>query len=159
MIKALKKTNSKVATVESCTGGMLSAAITSISGASKVFEYGICTYSDQAKMKMVGVKEETLKKYTAVSSETATEMVSGILALTGSDYAVSTTGYAGSSLDPNIPSGTIYIGIAGKGFSTYTLSLFRPDLNREELRKYITFRALHALLMEIIKSNPEIINL
>ncbi|MBQ4542888.1 MAG: nicotinamide-nucleotide amidohydrolase family protein, partial [Clostridia bacterium] len=77
VVKLLKKQGLTISTAESCTGGLLSGAITAVSGSSDVFNAGIVTYSNDAKMKYLGVKEETLRKYGAVSKETAYEMSMG----------------------------------------------------------------------------------
>lgn len=145
VVSSLKALNATIATVESCTGGLISSAITSVSGASDVFKCGICTYSNEAKMNMVGVSEETLNKYTAVSSETAIEMADGILKVSGADYAVSTTGYASTSPDPLKPPGTIYIGIAGKDIETYAIELnlnFLAETSKEATRQKVVDTAL-----------------
>ncbi|MBP0980402.1 MAG: competence/damage-inducible protein A, partial [Oscillospiraceae bacterium] len=102
-----------VATAESCTGGGLSARITSVPGASSVFSLGVCTYSDDQKQKVLGVNPEDLDIYTAVSSPVVTQMAQGIRARSGADYAIATTGYAGpGGGTPQEPVGTVYIAVA-----------------------------------------------
>ena len=78
IVQLLDKRAEKISTGESCTGGLLSQLITSVSGASSVFEMGVCTYSDRMKTKLLGVPEDILEKYTAVSYETAEAMVLGL---------------------------------------------------------------------------------
>ena len=95
LVNALTKAKKRVATAESCTGGMISAAITSVSGASGVFDCGVCSYANFIKHKVVGVREETLNTYGAVSDKTAAEMARGVRLLSGADIGVSTTGIAG----------------------------------------------------------------
>lgn len=85
----------KIATAESCTGGLLSEMITDISGSSKVFECGICSYSNKIKRMVLGVSQNTLDTYTEVSVQTAEEMAAGVKRISGADIAVSTTGVAG----------------------------------------------------------------
>ena len=115
VVQLLEGINSTVSTAESCTGGLLSGAVTSVSGASEVFGCGVCTYANEAKMKLLGVKEETLEKYGAVSIETAMEMAAGARALSGADFGVSTTGIAGpSGGTPDKPVGTVCIGISSE---------------------------------------------
>lgn len=117
IVKRLTKLGLTVTTVESCTGGMIAAALTSVSGSSEVFRRGFVTYCDEAKHEMVGVKKKTLKKYTAVSSETAAEMAEGGARAAKADCCVSVTGYAGpATSDSQEPVGLVYIGcsIGGK---------------------------------------------
>src|SRR5690606_34224498 len=89
-----KARNWTIATAESCTGGMVSSALTGIPGASQMFERGFVTYSNEAKQEMLGVNAETIKKYGAVSSETAAEMADGAIAHSLADIAISVTGIA-----------------------------------------------------------------
>ena len=104
--------NLTMSTAESCTGGMIAAAMTDISGLSAVFERGIVTYSNGAKMDELGVLEETLAQYGAVSPQTAEEMVRGLKAKTGSRVCVSVTGIAGpGGGTPEKPVGLIYVGV------------------------------------------------
>ena len=84
-----------LSSAESCTGGLFAAAVTDIPGISQVFQRGLVTYSNQAKMDELGVKAETLEKYGAVSEETALEMVEGLRKASGSDICISVTGIAG----------------------------------------------------------------
>lgn len=115
IVKLLKENNMKIAFAESCTGGLLSAAITDVSGASSVFECGICSYSNDIKMSVLRVDKKTIDEYTEVSKQTAKEMAQGVLKISGADIAVSTTGIAGpgGGTDEN-PVGTIYVGFADK---------------------------------------------
>lgn len=111
----LKEKNMKVAFCESCTGGLVSSRFTKIPGTSLVFDRGIVTYSNNAKINELYVKKETLNLYSAVSSETAIEMANGLLSKSGVDIAFSTTGIAGpSGGTKNTPIGTVFIGIATK---------------------------------------------
>jgi len=101
------------ATAESCTGGLIGGAITSVSGASAVYEQGYITYANSAKEKLLGVKKETLEKHGAVSCETAYEMAAGVKRVSGADVGVSFTGIAGpgGGTDKK-PVGLVYIGVA-----------------------------------------------
>ena len=87
----------RVTTAESCTGGLVAAALTAISGSSDVFECSFVTYSNGAKQKLLGVRTETLRRYGAVSAETAAAMAQGALKRSSADCAVSITGIAGPS--------------------------------------------------------------
>ena len=102
--------NISISACESCTGGLFSSELTGVSGISAVFDRGLVTYTEKAKMEELGVKKETLEKYTAVSPETAAEMVRGLQNKTGSRVCVSVTGYAGPCGDELRPAGNIFIG-------------------------------------------------
>lgn len=112
LVSLLKEKNIIVTTAESCTGGMVASSIVNVSGASSIFKQGYITYCDEAKMSMLGVKKETLDKYTAVSNEVACEMADGARTKAGADVAVSVTGVAGPSMEDGKPVGLVYIGIA-----------------------------------------------
>jgi nicotinamide-nucleotide amidase len=106
----LLKSNALIATAESCTGGWLAQCITSIAGSSAWFDRGFITYSNQAKMDMLGVKAETLAQFGAVSAEVAMQMTAGALQYSVADYAIAITGIAGptgGSLEK--PIGSVYI--------------------------------------------------
>lgn len=129
----LNKKNMKVSFAESCTGGLLAQSMTSVSGASKVFEQSFVTYSCDAKMKLLNVDEKILEKYGAVSELCAIQMASGALNASGADVAISVTGVAGPGSDErNNPVGLVYIGIADKNFSKAYKFNFMGD--REKIR-------------------------
>jgi len=114
--KKLMAKNMTVAVSESCTGGLVSTAFTDVPGISQIFMEGCVTYSNDAKMRRLGVKKETLDKYGAVSSQTAFEMAEGIAKSAGTDIGISTTGIAGpGGGTPEKPVGLVYIGIHIKG--------------------------------------------
>lgn len=116
LLDMLRKRGETVTTVESCTGGLLSGRITDISGSSDVFRQGYVTYCDQAKHRLVKVKKATLKKYTAVSRQTAGEMARGGAKAAGAQACLSVTGYAGPASDETDTSaGLVYIGCFYKG--------------------------------------------
>lgn len=113
LINKLKKHGYKISVAESCTGGLISKLITDVSGASEVFDCAVTTYSNEAKMKLLGVKKETLDEFGAVSEQTAREMASGVKSLSNADIAVSVTGIAGpSGGSEQKPVGTVCIGVA-----------------------------------------------
>ncbi len=113
--KLLKEKNLWIATAESCTAGLLAHKLTNIPGSSEYFKGGIVAYSNEIKVKLLGVKEDTLEKYGAVSYETAVEMAIGIKNLMNVDIGISTTGIAGpGGATPSKPVGLVYIGLAGK---------------------------------------------
>ena len=115
LVKLLIEKKMTVATAESCTGGLLSSKITNVSGASSVFGFGVCTYANEAKMKLLGVKQETLEKFGAVSEQTAMEMAEGVCRLSGADIGLSLTGIAGpTGGTEEKPVGLVYLGVATK---------------------------------------------
>lgn len=130
----LKKAGKRVTTAESCTGGLLGASIVMNPGASDVFDEGYLTYANEAKMKLLGVKEETLKSVGAVSEQCACEMAAGALkASRRSDFALSVTGIAGpTGGTADKPVGTVWIGIADKVSVHARRFLFSG--NRDEVR-------------------------
>ena len=100
-----------ITTAESCTGGLISASIVNVPGASSVFHQGFVTYANEAKHKELGVKNKTLKKYGAVSKQTAKQMAKGAAKHAGADVAVAVTGIAGpGGGTEEKPVGTVYIG-------------------------------------------------
>lgn len=151
-VELLKSKKLKLATAESCTGGLISKRITDVSGSSEVFEGGVVCYSNRFKENVLGVSPETLKKYGAVSRETAREMVKGVLSLTKADIAVAVTGIAGpSSDDTNKPVGLVYIAVSD-GKSTIVKKLlnnFTGDV-REQNRNISADAALE-MIMEAIR--------
>ncbi len=104
-----------LATAESCTGGLVAAALTAIAGASDVVERGFVTYSNAAKIELLGVPDETIAAHGAISPETAAAMARGAVARAGVDLAVSVTGVAGpGGGTPQKPVGLVYLGVATK---------------------------------------------
>lgn len=140
LFEYLKQNNLTISTAESCTGGMIASAITNVSGSSQFFGTGVVTYSNEAKMKLIGVKKETLEKYGAVSEQTASEMAEGVLKLGEADVSVAVTGIAGpTGGTPEKPVGLVYIGVSGKyGTFAYKNNF---DGNRDEVRKQTVERA------------------
>lgn len=136
--------NISISCAESCTGGLFAAALTEKPGISAVFDRGIVTYSNRAKVEELGVSEKTLARFGAVSHETAAEMAAGLAEKTGSDICVSVTGIAGpEGGTEEKPVGLIYIGISYKLKGTYcteTIELLtqRPDRGRNRRRSVLT---------------------
>jgi len=139
-----------ITTAESCTGGMIATAITSKAGSSQVFDRGFVTYSNEAKMEMLGVKDDTLIDHGAVSKETAIEMASGALKNSKAHIAVSVTGIAGpGGGTKDKPVGLVYIGYSLKG-GVAQAAEHKFSGDREEIRLQSLKAALNHLL-EIIK--------
>lgn len=111
VVKLLQEKKIKISTTESCTGGFLAGTIVNVSGASEVFDEGYITYSNEAKHKILGVKEETLDKYGAVSEETAKEMALGCAKASNAHIAIGITGIAGpTGGTKEKPVGLVYMG-------------------------------------------------
>ena len=137
----LRKNNLKITFAESCTGGLLSAIFTEINGASDIFSYGFVTYSNQAKMDILGVKKGTLLKFGAVSKETVKEMSQGALIKTKSDIAIAISGIAGpNGSTQSKPVGLVYIGISTK--NRLTTRKFNLTGDRSAIRKSSVILAL-----------------
>lgn len=115
-LDAARAAGLRIATAESCTGGMIAAALTDVPGASDVFERGFVTYSNEAKAEMLGVPEEVIEEFGAVSGETAEMMAAGALARSRADLAVAVTGVAGpAGGTPDKPVGLVWFGLARAG--------------------------------------------
>lgn len=119
IVEGLKKQKLKIAFAESCSGGLLSGLFTEISGASDVFDRSFVTYSNKAKVEMLGVNEDVLAKFGAVSFEVAKAMAIGALKNSDADIAISITGIAGpNGGSKEKPVGLVYVGFARKGEAT-----------------------------------------
>jgi nicotinamide-nucleotide amidase len=119
LLAALEARGMTLATAESCTGGLIAAALTAIAGSSAVVTAGFVTYSNAAKAAMVGVREATLAGHGAVSEPVAREMAEGALARAGADVALSCTGIAGpGGATPGKPVGLVFVGCARRGAPT-----------------------------------------
>ena len=151
LVDELSRKKLRIATAESCTGGMASAAITSVSGASGVFDCGVCTYANHIKSKLVGVKEETLATYGAVSDRTAAEMARGARLLAGADVGVSTTGIAGPLGGTQYkPVGLVYIGVStAMGLKTEKMLLGENNADRARIRELAVTAALYLALKAV----------
>ena len=148
----LKAKGLKLASAESCTGGLFADAIISIPGTSDIFDRALVTYSNKAKMEELGVKAETLEKYGAVSEETAREMVNGLAKVSGADICVSVTGIAGpdgGTLDK--PVGLVYTALRFNDKVVVKENKFR-NAGRNSIRK----RSVLTMLDMIYKAIGEV---
>ncbi|WP_424179764.1 CinA family protein [Yoonia sp. TsM2_T14_4] len=134
-----------IATAESCTGGMVSAALTDVAGSSAVFERGFVTYTNAAKMQMLGVRAATLEAHGAVSEQVAAEMAQGALTYSAATLAVSITGIAGPGGSEHKPEGRVCFAIATPDRCT-TQTIEFGALGRAQVRQAARDHALGALL-------------
>lgn len=149
ILRDMKKT---LSVAESCTGGMISQKLVSIPGSSDYYLGGVCSYSNKEKINILGVKEETLKKYGAVSEATAIEMAEGVRKLTKSDYSISTTGIAGpDGGSPEKPVGLVWIGYSDSEIS-FAID-FSFGSNREINIRRASMRALEILRRKLLKAD------
>lgn len=141
VVKMLKQKKETIAAAESCTGGLLAARLINVPGASNVLNESFITYSNEAKMKYLSVKEETLKEHGAVSEETARELAEGVLKTSGADIGIGITGLAGPGGETGTKKpGLVYIGVCRGGHT----EVKKYDLkgNREKIREVSVCRAL-----------------
>lgn len=154
IVRECLKYGIKIASAESCTGGMISGEITAISGSSSVIEFGICSYSNRIKREILGVSDKTLDTFSEYSTECAEEMANGALRLSGADYAVSTSGVAGpSGGSVKNPVGTVYIAVCGKN-SAWSQRYEFPNKGRDQIRTAAVNTALE-MLLKTIKDKEE----
>lgn len=140
--------NLKIATAESCTGGLLAAIFTEISGSSKVLERGFVSYSNEAKSEILGVNPKIIEKYGAVSQETAKEMAEGAIKNSKAQIAIAITGIAGpSGGSKEKPVGLVYIAILNNN-RTF-IRKFNFAGNRSEIRKQTIIESLEIIAKNI----------
>ncbi|MEY0726004.1 Uncharacterized protein (competence- and mitomycin-induced) [Providencia rettgeri] len=149
----LKEQGKTVTTAESCTGGWVAKVLTDISGSSDYFQRGFVTYSNEAKHQMIGVKDESLQQYGAVSQQVVTEMATGALQEACADFAVAVSGIAGpggGSVEK--PVGTVWFGFAQKQADQTVLVTTQHQVfqgNRNEVRFQSTLYILETLLKQL----------
>jgi len=141
LLAAARAKGVMLATAESCTGGLLSAAITDIPGSSANFDRGFVTYTNAAKVEMLGVRPATLTAHGAVSEEIAREMAEGALRRSHADLAVAITGIAGPGGSEHKPEGRVCFGLAGPAGTT-TLTVEFGPLGRDQVRRAARDRGL-----------------
>ena len=150
LVKILIKKKIKISFAESCTGGLLTSSITSISGASKVFNLGLVTYSNQAKIKVLKVNKNIIRKYGAVSHECCLAMVNNLSKISKTKINVSITGIAGPNGETKQkPVGLVYIGIKN-GNKTQINKCFFKSKTRSSIQKAAVKKALK-LVVRITK--------
>ena len=146
LIRILTKKKLKISFAESCTGGLLSSKITSVTGASKIFNLGLVTYSNQAKVKILKVNKNIIRKYGAVSHECCSAMVKNLSKISKANINVSITGIAGpSGGTKQKPVGLVYIGIK-KGNRIQINKCVFKDKKRSSIQKATVKKALSLIL-------------
>lgn len=146
ILTAFRALGWRIATAESCTGGLIAAALTEIPGSSDVFERGFVTYTNRSKIEMLNVPRATLDAVGAVSEEVAAEMAEGALAQSDADVAVSVTGIAGPGGSDFKPEGQVCFGLARQGHDTLSQTVEFGALGREKVRNQARNHALCLLL-------------
>ena len=141
----------RIATAESCTGGMVAAALTDIAGSSDVVERGVVTYSNAAKQDLLGVRAETLATYGAVSEQVAGEMAEGALARAPVQLAVSVTGIAGPGGSDFKPEGRVCFGLAFKGHAPLVETVEFGAIGRAGVRQAARDHALNLLMRGVLQ--------
>lgn len=145
LVNILKEKGLKIATAESCTGGLISKMITDVSGASAVFDCGVCSYANNIKEKVLGVSGADLAAKGAVSAEVAARMAEGVRALSGADIGISTTGIAGPTGGTALkPVGTVYIGVSAMDKNYAVLAnLAAKNSTRDKIRQSAALLAIY----------------
>ena len=139
-----------VSTAESCTGGYIASSITNASGSSQVFHQGFVTYANEAKRDILGVPEETLEDFGAVSNETVIAMAEGCLRVSGADHAIAVSGIAGpTGGSDEKPVGTVHVAIASKGQETFAKRYFNP-VDRLSFKMRVTRLSLDLLRRRLL---------
>lgn len=153
---ALKEKNLHVAVAESCTGGYVAKRITDVSGASDVFECGICSYSNRIKHQILGVKQETLDTFGAISEETAREMAEGVRRISGAEIGVSVTGNAGPQASEGKDVGLVYIGVDSDHFKkVFMLHVNRKDQDARETIRYLASSHALSLILKAVEVSAQ----
>lgn len=146
LLEACRKNQKKIVTAESCTGGLIAALLTEIPGSSDVFERGFVTYSNLAKMEHLGVLQNTLETYGAVSQQTASEMALGALKASQADLSVSVTGVAGpGGSSTEKPVGLVHIAVACKNNVPLHKECRFGHIGRTEIRRQTVKESLQLL--------------
>ncbi len=150
LLKAARQHGAIIATAESCTGGLISAAITDTAGSSEIFDRGFVTYTNSAKVEILGVSEKMILNHGAVSEEVAAEMALGALRNSGATLAVSTTGIAGPGGSDFKPEGRVCFGITD-GETIFTETIEFGALGRANVRNSAVEHAIGLLIRAIEK--------
>lgn len=150
VLKAARYWGVKIATAESCTGGLIAGALTDVAGSSDVFERGFVTYSNDAKQEMLGVKADTLAAHGAVSEQVAREMAEGALSRSRATLAVSVTGIAGPGGSEFKPEGRVCFALAQAGKPTRVETVEFGPLGRASVRRATVEHALAMMAAALV---------
>ncbi len=155
LIKELSKRNQTIVFAESCTGGLLSSSLTSISGSSKVFQGSIVSYSNKLKNSLLNISEEKLTKYGAVSEEVCEAMAINVKEKLGADWAIAISGIAGpNGGSPDKPVGLVHISISGpNNHKTNIKKIFNPTRNRIEIQTLSVNVCLNSLRLILLSNS------
>ncbi len=148
-VENLKAAGLTVTTAESCTGGMIAAALTEVPGASAIFRYGWVTYCNEAKERLLNVPSSLIEEHSVVSEPVVAAMATAAMRQSGADIAVAVSGNAGPSApEGEPPVGTVCLAIARRGAArpVHTETLILPGLNRRQFRERVTAKALQLIV-------------
>lgn len=148
VVELLLQRGISISAAESCTGGLISELITAVPGASRIFQLGICTYSEQMKTKFLGVSPDILRNFGVVSRETASAMAAGLKKISGADICVSVTGIAGpGGGTPEAPVGTVFTGFDILGRQSVSQLPFSKitDYSRSGIRTAVAFHIFETI--------------
>lgn len=149
-VRLLTKRKWTLATAESCTGGLIGSQITDVPGASRIFCGGIVAYSNTAKEKFLGVRGDSLRKFSAVSEAVARQMANGARKKFAADFAIATTGIAGpAGGTKSTPVGTVFIAVAGKRGTVVVRK--RNPFSRKKFKQMTAQQALQLLLQQLLQ--------
>ena len=157
LVELLKEKQLIITTAESCTAGLVSAAIVNVSGASTVFKEGYITYCDESKRRLLGVSQDTLNKYKAVSAQTAMEMAKGAADKARADIGISVTGVAGPDTEDGKPVGLVYTGIYYYNDGVIVNKAYEHNLkgDRQQIRNQAVECAIDMVIDVIDDSNMD----
>jgi nicotinamide-nucleotide amidase len=154
LLETCRRKGRLIATAESCTGGLIAGVLTAIPGSSDVVDCGFVTYSNDAKAKMIGVPEATIRQYGAVSADVAVAMAQGAIAESRAHLAIAVTGVAGpGGGTPMKPVGLVWLAATARDGHVRTRELRLGDIGREEVRLATVGEAL-AMLQELADRDP-----
>lgn len=148
-VESLKLTGMTVATAESCTGGMIAAALTEVPGASAAFRYGWVTYCNEAKERLLDVPSALIDTFSVVSEPVVAAMAESAMRQAGADIAIAVSGNAGpTAAEGEPPAGTICLALTKRGARKplHTETILQPKLDRRQLRRLVTLRALNLII-------------
>ncbi len=151
IVNILKNKNETITMAESCTGGRVAAAFTSIAGVSSVFDGAVVTYANEIKEEWLGVSREILSEHGAVSKECVDQMLSGAIKMSHANHSIAISGVAGpDGGTPDKPVGTVYIGVLVNGVKTIQKYHFEGD--REDIQDSATKKSIELFLKKIKKN-------